>query len=239
MTRAVPKSAAAVRRLTVLPWQASILGVHNSTIKICFVLNWNTKIKLLWGKESLTLRAVKVCKLSIRICPCSTLHYTERDCFPAPVWTMEIEDYMRMEDFPLSWPRDNLSVLIFMYIRDAKSSIGQGSDTCVPISFPRCALIHFVYWYLSNKQKLTSLGALPGIHWPDLARFQHNSFLWWKSTLKTWISQIVIWKNCVIFYFNKKCWEMHSCPLLGRLKLDDLYIYNLDVYLEYRQTTFL
>lgn len=30
----------------------------------------------------------------------------------------------------------------------------------------------------------------------------------------------------LIFYFDRKCCEIHSCPQLGKLKLDGLYIHN-------------
>lgn len=199
MTVAVPRSTAAARRLSALPWQASILGVHNSAVEICFALNPNLKRKLSWGKESLTCGAVKVCKLHVHICTCSTLCCTERDCFPAPLWTMEIEDCLRMVALFLSWPRDNLSVLTFMYIRDAKSSIGQGSDICMPIAYSRCAPMRFVYWFIGqvpiNKSSQfleLHLGLNEITHWLDLAHFQHIPFLWWKKDSKTWPSQTVI-----------------------------------------------
>lgn len=80
---------------------------------------------------------------------------------------MEIEDYMRMEDLRLSGPKDNLSVLTFMYIRDAKRSVGQRSDTCMPVSFPRCAL-QFLGLHLESSEVT---------RWLDLAHFQHIPFL--------------------------------------------------------------
>ena len=75
---------------------------------------------------------------------------------------MEREGYVTREDVFLSWPRKNLSVLTFIFIRDAKSSITMDGDTCMPINFPRCARVHFVYCYLSQTRKHGIPSAPPG-----------------------------------------------------------------------------
>ena len=53
MTIVVPRTSAAVRYLSVLPWQASIFGVHNSMREICFAFNNNNKKKKILSNQSL------------------------------------------------------------------------------------------------------------------------------------------------------------------------------------------
>lgn len=93
MTRAVPSSAALVRHLFAFPPPASLFGVHNSTINIGLALNRNLK------KNDHGVKRVGLLELSkyvsCHICTCSTLHYMEPYCFPAPVCTLELEDCVR------------------------------------------------------------------------------------------------------------------------------------------------
>ena len=63
MNIVVPRTSAAVRYLSALPWQASIFGVHNSMIEICFALN-NNKKKILSNQSLHVSRFSSVQSLS-------------------------------------------------------------------------------------------------------------------------------------------------------------------------------
>ena len=67
MTIAVPRTPAAVRYLSALPWQASNFGVHNSMIEVYFALN-NNKKKIL-SNQSLNVNQFSSVQFSLSVMP--------------------------------------------------------------------------------------------------------------------------------------------------------------------------
>ena len=84
---AVPRSAAAVRRLSTFPWQASIFGVHNSMIEIYFALN-NNKKKIL-SNQSLNVNQFSSVQFSsvAQLCPTLRPHRLQHARPPCPSTT--------------------------------------------------------------------------------------------------------------------------------------------------------